>query len=399
MGACRERCVHRDHCHRWRNCFNRQERNVYSLSAPAPARQRLASDGCSQASLSFQYHSSCSLPPGSMHTCLHDSDSDLDGDDDVAHFRTFEDLVSCPPAQKHGMPISKHEMIFFHEIIKEPDSDWKEAARTSGILVQKKAWSDSPLLLVRFVMDCDALDPLAIFHNLVDPAARMAWDKNAKNYTVVSTLDSCRDIVHCIIPTPSPAIADRDSCVHRRIKVDVLPEGEVYTMLQRSASHQSVPEGSRTVRIEVVIGGYTVGRSPSTNTTRICGATITDVGGQVPAWMINTVISKSTVDMLSKLRGSAVPRDANHEFERQGALKEWVRRYKGDQEVRNGQDRHGHVSDPLLGSNGSDVDDVDPPFCNIAESTLSTNGSFEVSFESVKHDRFQSERGSAPVAS
>ena len=63
------------------------------------------------------------------------------------------------------------------------------------------------------------------------------------------------------------------------------------------------------------------------------------------------------------------------------------------------EDRHGHVSDPLLGSDGSDVDDVDPPFCNVAESTLPTNGGFEVSFESVKHDRFQSERGSAPVAS
>lgn len=274
-----------------------------------------------------------------MRTC-YDGDSDDETDEEFddlqrgAKFKDFQELVECPPLQKHHIPISSSEMTIFEGILHETDSEWKEAVRKAGVLVQKKTLPGN-FIMVRFMMECD-VDPLVMFHMMVDPVARSEWDTTSNEFGVVATHDRLRDIIRYIVPVPIRGLGAREFVLHRRVRVESTPMGDIYSMVQRSAQHQACPETGKCARMEMVLGGYTLTCGEQPNTMKLLGGTVMDLKIPIPGWIVNTIISKTTIDHMTKMRNAATQR-VNCEEDARRSLDEWLKRYKVDNNTGAGQ--------------------------------------------------------------
>ncbi|GAL13665.1 Collagenase and related proteases [Vibrio astriarenae] len=178
--------------------------------------------------------------------------------------------------------------------------NWKEVKDKKGVKVYNQSIEGSSFKAFRAEMNIDAnLSTLIAAFNDVD--AGTSWVENVDEMRLVKTTSVTDTITYTLSKAPWP-VSDRDAVVHNITTQD--PETLVVT-IDQAAVPDFVPRIKGNVRIEQLNSTWTF-TPVSENETYVTYQVFTEPGGNLPAWLVNTVAVSQPYKTFLGLREMAV---------------------------------------------------------------------------------------------
>lgn len=251
----------------------------------------------------------------------------------ICFFTSFNDMKNFNLALKHKMPIGPTEYRFINDFYPEkPLLDWIFCYSADDVRIYKQ-FSDvggSDLIMIKAYAFFEGITVDNVLYNLCCTERRKSWDHTFDVFELVETNINGNDIVYNVLKAPWP-LSSRDFLQWRYI--NRFDDGSVAVM-HRSAEHPAYPAYTtgKLIRGENIIGGYKF--VPSQKGTEIFLVSQTDICGNVPRWLINSLAAKAPKQWIenfrracNELKNKKIPKIVFKPLYRKGVL---VRQLKQD---------------------------------------------------------------------
>ncbi|MDR9827600.1 START domain-containing protein [Vibrio sp. FNV 38] len=163
------------------------------------------------------------------------------------------------------------------------ENNWKEVKDKKGVKVYNQSIEGSSFKAFRAEMTIEAnLTTLIAAFNDVEVGTQ--WVENVDEMHLVHSTSITDTVTYTLTKAPWP-VANRDAVVHNITTQD--PETLVVT-IDQAAVADFLPRNKGTVRIEQLNSTWTF-TPVNEQETYITYQVFTEPGGQLPAWLVNTV--------------------------------------------------------------------------------------------------------------
>jgi hypothetical protein len=142
-----------------------------------------------------------------------------------------------------------------------------------------------------------------IFSKLIDVSSYTKWMADCVSATVIKAINENEYIARFVNDSPWP-VQDRDVVFHRYH--EVTPSGGLLLKFKVESHH--VAENESYVRITTGHGYFLVEDTDQENVSLVTYEMYVEPGGDLPAWMVNAVVTDSPIETLSKLSWLVVKR-------------------------------------------------------------------------------------------
>jgi len=181
-----------------------------------------------------------------------------------------------------------------------PAQEWKMAKDKNGIRVYTRPSPQSAFKEFRGVMETDA--PMnAIVAALIDVDSYPEWMPNAASSEVLSASGDTELTYRLITDAPWP-VQDRDGVYTMRFERE--RDSEVI-VVHMGVVPELLPADPDYVRIQMLEGYWRL-QPLADKTVRVAYQVLTDPGGEVPVWMVNTTVVNQPFKTLTALRERVV---------------------------------------------------------------------------------------------
>jgi hypothetical protein len=177
------------------------------------------------------------------------------------------------------------------------------AAKDFGLKVWTKKMDNSAIQVVRVHATFDDVDPDVLYDVLHDHAYRQTWDENMMEGYIVEMIKKDVEVGYYSAKSPAFGVANRDFCNMRAWKV-FKKKGEKI-IFNFSVKHKDCPEKKGFVRGWSFRTGYFIQKKEGGGTV-FRYYTQNDPRGWLPAFLVNTIVSKFAPTIITKLRTVAL---------------------------------------------------------------------------------------------
>ncbi|XP_064636421.1 START domain-containing protein 10-like [Lineus longissimus] len=183
------------------------------------------------------------------------------------------------------------------------ESGWKlEFNKSPPTKVWSKKNDYSSFKVLKGFTVFEDVTPGQLYDVIHDPRYRRQWDPHMIEGREICFINPCNDIGYYSIKSPVPGMKNRDFVTQRSwLAQDHLNE---YIIMNHSVNHKSCPPKKEFVRGKSFLTGYYI--TPHQNKMGKMGCefyyiTQCDVGGQLPAWIVNMATGIMAPRMFKKL--------------------------------------------------------------------------------------------------
>eukprot|EP01100_Stratorugosa_tubuloviscum_P016104 TRINITY_DN9_c0_g1_i1.p1 TRINITY_DN9_c0_g1~~TRINITY_DN9_c0_g1_i1.p1 ORF type:complete len:225 (-),score=111.87 TRINITY_DN9_c0_g1_i1:372-1046(-) len=196
----------------------------------------------------------------------------------------------------------------FDNFIRECESadGWEEVLNNPPARVCRKKSSNSAINILRVATVFPNLNPEILYDVLHDHQYRTTWDTNMIEGRVVEQLDHHNEIGYYAARSP-PGVSNRDFLNQRSWRPR--PETGEYVIFNHSVTHPECPERGDFVRAQSLLTGYLIRRTSSGGSS-FTYMTQSDPKGWIPAWVINSLMTKLGPKLLDNLFNAATQYEA-----------------------------------------------------------------------------------------
>lgn len=187
-------------------------------------------------------------------------------------------------------------MIFLAATMTVHAEKWKLERDRSGIKVYTTKVKGQSFKKYKGILTLDA-SLSTIVAVLEDVDAGSQWVDTCKTMVLIEQVSPTETYTYSYNPAPWPA-KDRDAVVHNVISQDV--ETLVVTMIQTAAPKKK-KKHKDAIRVEKIDGSWTLTPLPD-GQTQVVYMVLSDPGGGLPAWLVNSVAISQPFKTLEGLK-------------------------------------------------------------------------------------------------